>query len=161
MSDYMRNLRARVGNTVLSVPSVTGLVFDDAGSILLVRHSNGGIWVAPGGAIEPDEVPQEAVVREVFEETGLRVEPTRLVGVYGGPDFRVTYENGDQTSYTMVVFECRRLGGEHRADQDEILDARWFSAGELAGLDLGRWARRILPGLMDPAARAAASQYSR
>jgi 8-oxo-dGTP pyrophosphatase MutT (NUDIX family) len=161
ISDYLRDLRARVGTTLLVVPSVTGLVFDDDGRVLLVRHSNGGVWVAPGGAIDPGETPQVAVARELAEETGLIVEPTRLLGVYGGSDCRVTYSNGDVNEYVMTMFECRRLGGELRPDMDEVLDARYCSAPELDTLELSRWARTILPGLMDPAARAAAPQYCR
>jgi len=57
---------------MLLVPSITGLVFDDDHRVLLVRHSNGGVWVAPGGAIDPGEAPQDALVREVWEETSLR-----------------------------------------------------------------------------------------
>ena len=42
ISEYVRNLRSRVGSSLLLVPSVTGLVFDDRGRVLLARHSNGG-----------------------------------------------------------------------------------------------------------------------
>jgi 8-oxo-dGTP pyrophosphatase MutT (NUDIX family) len=145
ISDYLRGLRAKVGTALLHVPSVTGLVFDDARRVLLVRHSNGGVWVAPGGAIDPDEAPQDAVVREVWEETGLRVEPVHLCGVYGGPEFRVRYENGDVTSYVMAVFECRRVGGELRPDGDEVTDARYFAPAELATVRLSEWAEVVLP----------------
>src|SRR5262245_56314746 len=78
ISDYLRDLRARVGTTLLAVPSVTGLIFDDEGRVLLVQHANGGVWLLPGGAIDPDETPQDAVVREVWEETGLDVAPIAL-----------------------------------------------------------------------------------
>lgn len=98
ISDYLKDLRSRVGPTLLVVPSVTGLVFDDEDRLLMVRHSNMGAWVAPGGAIDPHEAPQDAVVREVWEATSLRVEPIRLCGVFGGPDFHVTYVNGDEVS---------------------------------------------------------------
>jgi 8-oxo-dGTP pyrophosphatase MutT (NUDIX family) len=148
ISDYMRSLRERVGTSLVVVPSATALVFDDEDRILLVRHSNGGVWVAPGGAIDPDESPQDAVVREVWEETGLNVEPTALCGVFGGPEFRVTYENGDVTSYVTSVFECRRLGGELRADGDEVLECRYFSAAELGTITLAPWSQLLVPRLM-------------
>jgi 8-oxo-dGTP pyrophosphatase MutT (NUDIX family) len=148
MSDYVRDLRSRIGSRLLLAPSVTGLVFDDDGRILLVRHSNGNIWVAPGGAVDPDEAPQDAVVREVWEETGLRVEPTRLCGVFGGREFRVTYENGDESAYVMAVFECRRIGGELRPDGEETLEARYFARAELDALALSPWARLVVPELM-------------
>jgi 8-oxo-dGTP pyrophosphatase MutT (NUDIX family) len=92
--------------------------------------------------IDPDEAPQDAVVREVWEETGLRVEPTRLCGVFGGPEFRVTYENGDESHYVMAVFECRRIGGDAATDGDERSTSgssrRRSSDDPLASLGKGR-----------------------
>ena len=96
MSDYVRRVRAKMGNEFLLMPSVTALVFDEQRRVLLVRPSHrDNVWAAPGGAVDPDEAPQDAVVREVWEETGLLVEPTQLRGVFGGPEYRVWYANGD------------------------------------------------------------------
>jgi 8-oxo-dGTP pyrophosphatase MutT (NUDIX family) len=147
ISDYLRTVRAKVGHDFLMASAATGLVFDDAGRVLLARHSNGGVWVAPGGAIDPDESPADAVVRELWEETGLHVEPVALLGVFGGPSFRVRYTNGDETGYVMAVFECRILGGTPQADGEEVLELRFVAPHELAGLGLSRWARELLPGL--------------
>lgn len=146
--DYLRELRSFVGSRLLLVPSVTGLVYDESGRILLVRHSEGGVWVAPGGAVDPDESPQDAVVREIWEETGLLVEPITYCGTFGGPDFRVLYSNGDQCAYVMSVFECLRLRGHLQADQVETLDARFFEPEELTNLDLSHWAKKLLPELL-------------
>ena len=148
ISGYLRNLRSKIGPTLLLVPSVTALVFDDDGRILLVRHSNGGVWVAPGGAIDPGETPQDAVVREVWEETGLRVKPMHLCGVFSGPEFHVRYANGDEVSYVMAVFECDRVDGQLRADQEEVLEARYFVPAELQTVNLAPWARLILPPII-------------
>jgi 8-oxo-dGTP pyrophosphatase MutT (NUDIX family) len=101
--------------------------------------------VAPGGAVDPDEQPQDAVVREVWEETGLLVEPTELRGVFGGPEYRVWYANGDEVGYMMAVYECRVTGGALKADGDEIVETRYFAAEELASITLSRWARVIVP----------------
>ncbi len=49
ISEYVRNLQVRVGPLLPHIPSVPGLVFDEARRVLLVRHSNGGGWVAPRG----------------------------------------------------------------------------------------------------------------
>src|SRR4051794_22531041 len=111
MPDYIQSLRAKVGHDLLLVTSVTIVVFDDAGRVLLVRHNEGDVWVLPGGSIEPPESLADAVVREMWEETGLWVEPMRVLGVYGGPDFLVTYANDDQVAYQMIVFEGRVRGG--------------------------------------------------
>ena len=148
ISDHLRALRAKIGHDLLVMPAVTAIVYDDEGRVLLVKHSNRGVWVAPGGAVDPDERPVDAVVREVWEETGLLVAPVALCGVFGGPEFHVHYENGDAVSYVMAVYECRRLGGTLAADGVETLDARYFAPGELAALDLSRWARVTLPHIL-------------
>ena len=148
ISDYLRGVRAKVGHDFLLATAATGLVFDDAGRVLLARHSNAGLWLAPGGAVDPDESPADAVVREVWEETGLYVEPVSLLGAFGGPSFRVRYANGDETGYVMVVFECRVVGGAPQPDGDEVLELRWVTPEDLGGFALSRWARDLLPTLV-------------
>src|SRR5258705_5186246 len=149
MSDYVRRVRAKMGNEFLLMPSVTALVFDGRRGVPLVRPSRReNVWVAPGGAVDPDEQPQDAVVREVWEETGLLVEPMELRGVFGGPEYRVWYANGDEVGYMMAVYECRVTSGELRANDDEIAEARYFSQAELASITLSRWARIVIPELM-------------
>jgi 8-oxo-dGTP pyrophosphatase MutT (NUDIX family) len=149
MSNYARRMRSKVGNDFLLMPSVTALVFDESRRVLLVRPSHrDSVWVAPGGAVDPDEQPQDAVVREVWEETGLLVEPTELRGVFGGPEYRVWYANGDEVGYMMAIYECHVTGGTLCADGDEIAEARYFTASELETVTLSRWARIVVPQLI-------------
>ena len=136
ISDYLRDLRRKVGSDLLLMPAVTAMVFDEHDRVLLVKHSNRGIWVAPGGAIDPGEKPADAVVRETWEETGLHVEPVRITGVYGG--HRVQYGNGDEVEYFMTVFECRRLSGTLRPDGEETLDVKFFDDFALVFENVGR-----------------------
>ena len=145
ISEYMRRLREKVGADLLLVPSVTIITFDDQARVLLARHADAGVWVAPGGSIDPHESPADAAVREMWEETGLVVEPIRLLGVYGGPEFQVTYSNGDEVSYLMVVFECRVVGGSMRPDRVETLELGYFSQADLSKLTLPPWAKVVLP----------------
>lgn len=145
ISTYVEALRARVGSTLLLLPSVTGIVYDSSDRILLVRQRDDSIWSTPGGVIEPDETPADAVVREVREETGLSVQPQRLLGVFGGPAFVVRYPNGDETQYVMIAFDCRVVGGHLRPDSDETVDARFVAADEFDQLQASPWTREVLP----------------
>jgi 8-oxo-dGTP diphosphatase len=86
MSPYIAELRSKVGHSLLMMPGAAAFIRNDQGEILLQRRSDTGQWVLPGGAIDPDEEPADAVVREVWEETRLKVVPDKLIGVYGGPE---------------------------------------------------------------------------
>lgn len=151
MSPHVRRLRAALGSELLVLPSVTGIIFDQRERILLVRQSDGEVWSAPGGAVDPLETPADAVVREVWEETGLFTAPVRLLGVYGGPSCVVTYQNGDRTAYVMTVFECEVRGGTLRSTTDETTAAEFVGAGELSGYPTSPWVQHVLPELYDRA----------
>jgi len=130
MSDYIRDLRSRIGTTVLEIPTVAILTFDDADRALLVRHVEGNDWTTPGGMIEPYELPSDAAVREMWEETGLHVRLTHIVGVFGGPLCSGAYSNGDKIAWVSTVFSAEVIGGSLRPDGEETLEARYFSLAE-------------------------------
>ena len=63
--------------------SVAGVLFNaERNEVLLIQRRDVPVWVLPGGGVDPGELPQDAVVREILEETGLTVKATRLVGIY-------------------------------------------------------------------------------
>jgi 8-oxo-dGTP pyrophosphatase MutT (NUDIX family) len=121
----MRGLRRLVGTQRILVPAVAAILRDEAGRILLMRKAEDGTWSLPAGAIDPGETPREAVVRETAEETGLRVEPVRLVDVVGGADYRITYPGGDEVEFTVCVFEGRVIGGHLHAADGEAAALEW------------------------------------
>lgn len=155
ISPYLRRLRERVGRELVQLPSVAVMTFDEAGRLLLVRSRDTGDWQTVGGAIDPDEAPADAAVREAFEETGLEVDLLRVIGVYGGPLFRLTYPNGDVCSYTASVFEARAAGGSARHDGEETTETGWFPQAEAAGLAMAPHTRLLVAEVFrrDPAAR--------
>jgi 8-oxo-dGTP pyrophosphatase MutT (NUDIX family) len=136
ISDQIRELRSLIGTRLLQVPSVAAIIRDADGGILLQLRSRNGRWGLPSGAIDPGETPEEAVVREVREETGLEVEPLRLLGVFSGRNFRYTYDNGDEVEYMVALFECRVVGGQAGDFDDETLEVRCFSPDEVPELEM-------------------------
>jgi 8-oxo-dGTP pyrophosphatase MutT (NUDIX family) len=147
ISPYVRRLRERVGSDLLLLPSVSVLPRDGAGRVLLVRHADGGQWGTIGGAVEIDEEPTDAAVREAREETAIEVRLIRLAAVLGGPEFRVTYSNGDQAAYVTTVYEAEVAGGRPQADNDEVVDVDWVAPADLASLDLTPLARAMFAAL--------------
>jgi len=154
MSPYVRGLRAKIGTDLLEVPTVSVIVLDAHERVLLVRHVEGNLWTTPGGMIEPLEVPADAAVRETYEETGLHVELTRILGVFGGPLFRAAYSNGDQISFVSTVFAARPLGGMLKHDGEETLEVRYFARDELPALPTKRHVPPVLALAYDGAAPA-------
>lgn len=159
MSDYVRGLRERIGTDVLEIPTVAVIVRDDRNRVLLVRHVEGNVWTTPGGMIEPYELPADAAVRETWEETGLHVVPTRILGVFGGPPCSGTYSNGDKVSFVSTVFAARAVGGTPRPDGVETLETRWFARDELGGAPIrphvmlyldAAWAGEAAPRFQPP-----------
>ena len=143
MSEYVRGLREKVGNDLLFMPSTHCVIRDDAGRLLLVRHVEGR-WMRPGGAIEPGETPADAARRECWEEATVLVEPRRILGVYGGPEYAVTYANGDHARWVVTIFEAEIVSGEARPGDDETQDVGWFAPGELDGVELSQATRLTL-----------------
>jgi len=151
ISPYIRQLRAHVGTMRLLLPSVSAHIFDDAGRLLLVQQRDSGLWSTPGGALEPDERPADAVVRETLEETGLHVEPEALIGAYGGPEFVVRYPNGDEVQYAIMAFRCRVVGGELRPDRDETTAVQYWSEAQVASLPVPPWLEMLRSSIFSDA----------
>lgn len=140
ISDYLRGLRQKVGTARLLVPAVTMVCRDEQGRVLLARHHDYDQWAPPGGSIDPGETPADAAVREMWEETGLLVEPVRVQAIYGGPTYCGTYPNGDQIASVDIVFEGRAIGGTLAADGQEVQEVRYCTPAEVATLALPPWA---------------------
>ena len=109
-----------------------------------VEDANTGYWITVGGAVDPDEPPADAAVRECWEELGLLVEPTRLIGVFAGPHFRSNYANGDTVSYVATVFEVRKVRGEPKPDGVEITRMRYVSRDEAKTLKMSVATREMV-----------------
>ena len=147
ISPYVKNLRTKIGNDLLLIPSVSVVVRDDAGRILLARHAYQNVWAFPGGAIDPEEHPFDAGVREIREETGLQVEITRIISVHGGPEFTWSYANGDRVNYVIIALEARVVGGIMEPDGEEVLELRYCTPEEIENLGVWEWMRRVLAAI--------------
>ncbi|MGA5577233.1 NUDIX hydrolase [Streptomyces koyangensis] len=116
--------------------SVAGVVVRDDGRVLAIRRADNGTWEPPGGVLELDERPEDGTVREVLEETGIRVSVDRLTGVYKNMSRGVV----------ALVFLCRPVGGAERTSTESTA-VEWLTPQEAEDLMAEVYAVRVLDAL--------------
>jgi len=131
-TDYYHQPDAPKANSL--VPGASAIVADGEGRIVLMRRSDNGRWALPGGVMDIGESIAHAVAREVREETGLQVEPKRVVGIYTDPGHVFAFDDGEVRQQFSICFACRLVGGEIRAS-DESTDVRFFSPADIDRLN--------------------------
>lgn len=132
--DYFNDPTAPAANSV--VPSVTVVVRDSVGRLLLIHKIDNNLWALPGGGHDVGERITETAVREVKEETGVDVEILRLVGTYTDPRHVMAYDDGEVRQQFSLCFEGRWIGGTPREDGAETKAARWIAPNEMAHLNM-------------------------
>jgi 8-oxo-dGTP diphosphatase len=124
------------------VVGVGGVVVRD-GRVLLIRRGKQplyGRWIVPGGTVELGETLEQAVVREIREETGLEVEPLEMLTAFD----RIEREGGTVLYHFVIVdYVCRYRSGEARAGSD-ALEVAWATRSELAAYDLPAKAQEVI-----------------
>jgi ADP-ribose pyrophosphatase YjhB (NUDIX family) len=116
--------------------AVAAVVGSEAGEILLTQRADSGVWLYPVGWADVGYSPSEVAVKEVYEETGIEIEPVSLIAVFDG--LRLGFAR--LPLYSMV-FHCRMLGGTLRGHPLETRQVGFFGRDALpwplAGAD--RW----------------------
>ena len=120
------------------------IIFNDVGELLLTQRADNTQWCLPSGGMDPGESVTETAVREVFEETGLVVEVTALIGVYSSPHMMTVYPDNNRVQIVSLTFACNILGGDLGLS-DETLDVGFFSSDET--LDVGFLSREEIKAL--------------
>lgn len=114
--------------------SVSAIVWEDApgSALLLMRRSDNGRWGLPGGYVEKGETVTAAAVREVEEETGVRIGVGRLIGVYSDPERQViAYPDGARVQAVNLCFEAAPLSKGEPTTPEETLEIGYFPAALL------------------------------
>lgn len=124
-------------------PFACDMILIENGKILLIRRGREpfkGEWALPGGRIEDNETAEQCLKREMKEETGLEVEPVRLVGIYSDPQ-------RDPRGIIAAAYLVKRTGGVLKAG-DDAGEAQWFDLGGTPPLatDHGKIIKDATPG---------------
>jgi ADP-ribose pyrophosphatase YjhB (NUDIX family) len=116
---------------------VFALIFED-GHVLLAHRRDIDWWNLPGGGMEAGETVDEALRREVYEETGLVVEIEQLVGVYSKP----------QKQEVVLTFRCYVTGGVLK-ETTESRECRYFAPADLPPNTLPKHRQRLEDALLN------------
>jgi mutator protein MutT len=126
MANYIQWIREQVGHEPIILNFAAAIIQNEQGEILLQKRGDSKGWGLPGGAIELGESAEDAMRREVFEETGLRVKVEDFLGVY--TRYFSEYPNGDQAQSIAFFFICSIDSGTLHIDHNdgETLDLQFF-----------------------------------
>jgi 8-oxo-dGTP pyrophosphatase MutT (NUDIX family) len=144
-ADYIRVVRALVGQRPLILTSVMVLIVD-GDRLLMQKRAGTGAYHVPGGYLELGEKLEDAARREALEETALSVGDLTLVGAYSGPEFHWFAPNGDEIYNVTVAYLTKDFTGTPKADGDEGTDALFVPLAEMPE-NLGPPARPVLEDL--------------
>ena len=126
----------------MRIPCVGAIVVDDGGRLLLIRRANPpaqGTWSVPGGRVEPGETDEDAVVRELLEETGVRGMVEREVGAIE----RAAPGGG---TYVIRDFQLSVDGAGEPTAGDDAAEAAWFTPAQVRALETSPGLVEVLTG---------------
>jgi predicted amidohydrolase/8-oxo-dGTP pyrophosphatase MutT (NUDIX family) len=135
--------RAFRGGLGMITPGTTSAaaIFDGSGRLLLTRRADNGRWCLPGGAAEVGESPADSAVRETVEETGLRVRPVALIGVY---DSRLVPGRAYAWQHYSMLWAAEATGGELTVNH-EVTEFAWCDRDAALALPLTNSTRQRVP----------------
>ena len=126
VTEWLASVGEGVPGYVTPKCSVGAIVGNPAGEILLVQRPQSGYWLFPTGWADVGYSPAEVVVKEVFEETGIRCRPEQLLSVVDGQRMGIS-----SFAMYLMVFHCTAIDGELRGHPLETADLAWFSRDRL------------------------------
>ena len=126
VNEWMKQVGAGVAGYQTPKVAVGAAVTNDRGELLLIQRADSGVWLYPTGWCDIGYSAPEVVVKEVHEETGIEVEPVRLIGVLDGMRL-----GASRIPLFSLLFFCRQTGGELNLHPLECSDGGWFTRGNL------------------------------
>ena len=108
------------------------------GRLLLERRIDSDTWGLPGGGVKKQETGREAIVREVYEELGLRIPKDRFkkLAVYGEPGRIAAYRDGSIWRMVIVVYGLELTEMPELRISSESKELRFFTKEEIAGIEI-------------------------
>ena len=144
VEEWLSEVGRGVPGYVTPKVAVGAAVGNDRGELLLIQRADSGVWLYPTGWCDVGYSAAEVVVKEVREETGIEVEPVRLIAVLDGLRLGFT-----RVPLYSLVFHCRSKGGTLTPHPLECRDVGWFTRDTLPSPLVGveRWGEHVFAAL--------------
>ena len=144
VQEWMRQVGKGVPGYVTPKVAVGAAVGNEKGELLLIQRADSGIWLYPTGWCDVGYSAAEVVVKEVLEETGIEVEPIRLIAVLDGLRLGFT-----RVALFSLLFHCRAVGGELDAAPARVRDVGWFTRETCPSRSSGseRWGEHVFAAI--------------
>jgi len=127
-------IRINMENQKLILPAVAAVIFNDEGEILLQKRSDVDLWCIISGHVEFGETVEEAILREIFEETNAHAEIVRLIGIYSSPDSQTYFYKNKTVQYITTYFEARLTEAIPTGfSNNETQELRFFKPNDIPG----------------------------
>ena len=131
---YISEMRKFVGHAPIMAVAAMGILYNEEKGLLLEKRTDTGEWCTPGGAIELGESLEDALKREIKEETNLDIANPKLFDIKA--NVHMVYPNKDEVYYTDVVYEINEFFGDLKPDKEST---------ELKFFDLDNLPKNIMP----------------
>lgn len=131
---YIGEMRKFVGHAPIMAVAAMGILYNEEKGLLLEKRTDTGEWCTPGGAIELGESLEDALKREIKEETNLDIANPKLFDIKA--NVHMVYPNKDEVYYTDVVYEINEFFGDLKPDKEST---------ELKFFDLDNLPKNIMP----------------
>lgn len=124
---YISDLRAKAGHMPLVLATVAGAVLNDNHQVLLQERTDTGNWSFPGGYMGFGETFHQTLKRELLEDSGMEVEPVKILATLDGAADTFNYPNGDVVQPVTVFYLVKAVGGEPITNRTkETVRTKWF-----------------------------------
>lgn len=128
---YIEDIREKIGHEPIILCSTGCLIFNEKGEVLLQHRADDDKWGNPGGCIELGEKVEEALKREIKEETNIELNEIQLFKIYSGEEQHHIYPNGDEAYFVNIVYKANVEKAIFEVNDEESKALKFFSIADI------------------------------
>lgn len=128
MKNYIKKIRSKLGKEPFIHPAARIIVENEQEQVLIIQRIDNGKIGIPAGSLEENETIEACIIREVYEETGLKILELEVIGICSNPATEtVEYPNGDKIQYFTIEFFSNKWEGKLQIiDKNEVKKVKFM-----------------------------------